>query len=931
MIRLHAVFAIARRNFSSYFSGILGYLFITVFCVASSVAAFLPSFFAANQANLDQLSAWFPLLLLFMIPAITMSTWADERKNGTDELLFTLPTTESEALLGKYLAVAAVYSVALAFSMINVLILEFVGSPDYGLTIGVYFGYWVAGLALLSAGMLASALTSNNTVAFVVGVVFCGIPVIGHRAVDLLESICGIVSPGADLSGLRSFLQYLSLPEQLRDFGLGVISLSGIVYLIGFTLVMLYLNAAAISRRRWVAHPGTMAAHFSLRAVSVLAVAVSLLVLSVRYPVRADLTAEQQFTLSSATHDVLKTARSGGVTIQAFLSQNVPGEFTEIRRQLEGLLREVQASGGIDVQVTAVEPFSNEAEAARAMGIEPARVSYFNDGKREEADLFLGLQVHGPAGDATIPFFDRGVPIEYEIIQAIRSVMNERKLRIGILLTELGVTGGPSGNPMQPAQEEWEIVRELRKQYNVVFVNPAMPILVEKTTSADTQQKADGEEAKAEKPEDATGAVADGKKSPCDVLIAFMPSSLTDPEMDNFVEYVKSGRPVLIFDDPFPISAWQRGMRIAPRLPKHNPNAMMGQRAPTEPKADEGRATRLLEALDINWNYESVVFDMLNPHHEWSQMPKEYLFISGSANPVDAFNRESPVTKSLQEVVSIYSGSISHRERRDGQQFTDLLNTGKRSGTLAWDDFLEERFSMFGQPETALKDPAEIVHTLDDKSHTLAAHIVNTSSEHPLNAIFCADVDLVSDIFFDLRRTRGAGVDFDNVTFVLNCVDVLAKDEQFVELRSRRPARRTLEYVEQQTSALQQNVSKVEETAREELEKKIKEAQEVQDKTIADLESQADLDESSRRVQLQQKRAELTRKLERQREELEDDLNGQIRKAGLEMRQEIRRVERRVQLFAWIVPAVLPICCGMLFLGLRRLAESSMVNPSRRR
>ncbi|MGV2333515.1 MAG UNVERIFIED_CONTAM: hypothetical protein LVR18_05090 [Planctomycetaceae bacterium] len=117
MIRKTVVMAVAKRNFRSYFSGILGYLFILVFCVAAAAMTYSKTFFAANQASLDQLTAGFPWLLLFVIPAITMTVWADERKLGTDELLFTMPATEAEVLAGKYLGVLGVYSVALAFSL----------------------------------------------------------------------------------------------------------------------------------------------------------------------------------------------------------------------------------------------------------------------------------------------------------------------------------------------------------------------------------------------------------------------------------------------------------------------------------------------------------------------------------------------------------------------------------------------------------------------------------------------------------------------------------------------------------------------------------------------------------------------------------------------------------------------------------------------
>lgn len=885
MPRAFAVLAVFKRNFWSYFSGMIGYLFIVVFVILGAFLAFRPEFFTNNLANLDQLNEWFPLLLLFIVPAITMSAWADERKLGTDELLFTLPISDVEALLGKYLAVLAVYSVALLFSLAHSAFLAYIGNPDWGLIATTYLGYWLAGAALLSAGMVASTLTSSVTVAFVLGAVICAIPVFVGYAWYLW--------PDSDL------IRNLSLQQQFRDFGMGMVPLTGLLYFVSLIVFMLYLNAVLIARRHWSAQQNTnMGLQYAVRVISLGIILISVNAVAANANRRVDLTAEHLYSLTPTTRTLLREVdEKRPVMIQAFVSKDVPRDYVPVRKSLLGMLEQYDQIGGknIETRVVEVEPYSKEAEQARQYGIEPRQVQTERGGRILTEDIFLGAVINSGANEVVVPFFDVGTPIEYELTRSVRTVAKEDRLTVGILETDARVMGGFDTHSFR-SQPEWRIVTELKKQYKVEAVPAGTPI----------------------------------DESKYDVLIAVEPSSLSQAEMLNLVQYVEKGKPVLLFDDPLPTYKMLPGGMIqsAPKLPKQRDGGMM-QFQQSEPKADNGEATTLLNTLEIAWDNGTVVWDttfkVLHPEYGDVVRP-EMVSISPQSGVSSAFSPRSNITKGLQEVLLFFSGTVRPRANSD-LNFEPLMRTGQDSGLIPWSDLTQP--GIFGMGVTLANDPPL---RMDDESHVIACHVTaGKKGDKTINAVFVADVDLISDWVFQVRERELYGLRLDNVTFVLNAVDTLAGDEAYIELRKRQPRHRTLEAVEKETAKFIQRRGEEREKANEQAKQALEAAKARLAKKVEEIKNDESLDQMARAQLLAIAQADEQRKVDVEEAKAQETKQRQIEQVKAETERQIRAIENRYRLWAVLAPPIPAILLGIVMWSYRLRNERRNILPQRMR
>jgi ABC-2 type transport system permease protein len=165
---------ILRRELASYFATPLAYVFLLIFLVLANLFTFyLGGFFERGQADLNPFFSYHPWLFLFLIPAVSMRLWSDERRSGSIELLLTQPITLWQAVVGKFLAAWAFTVLALALTFPLWITVNYLGSPDNGAILAAYIGSALLAAGFLSIGSLASALTRNPVVAFIVAVAAC--------------------------------------------------------------------------------------------------------------------------------------------------------------------------------------------------------------------------------------------------------------------------------------------------------------------------------------------------------------------------------------------------------------------------------------------------------------------------------------------------------------------------------------------------------------------------------------------------------------------------------------------------------------------------------------------------------------------------------------------------------------------------------------
>jgi ABC-2 type transport system permease protein len=233
---MNAVLNIIRREITAYFATPLAYVFIVIFLVMTGVFSFyLGGFYERGIADLEPFFRFHPWLFLFLVPAISMRLWAEERKSGTIELLLTLPMTLGQIIMGKFLAAWLFLGLALLLTVPVWFTVNYLGNPDNGVILAAYIGSWLMAGGFLAIGSCMSALTPSQVVAFILSVVVCFVFLLS--GLPMVMNLFTGWAPQIVMDGIAS----LSFLSHFADISKGVIDLRDLVYfilVIGFWLTL---------------------------------------------------------------------------------------------------------------------------------------------------------------------------------------------------------------------------------------------------------------------------------------------------------------------------------------------------------------------------------------------------------------------------------------------------------------------------------------------------------------------------------------------------------------------------------------------------------------------------------------------------------------------------------------------------------------------
>lgn len=374
------MFAILKKEINSFFASPIGYLVIAIFLLLNGLFLWLfKGEFNILDYGFADLSSFFllaPWILIFLIPAVTMRSFSDEKKQGTLELLLTKPISHTNIVLGKYFGAFVLILIALLPTLLYVYTVYRLGNPvgnlDVGSTLGSYFGLLFLIASYTAIGVFCSTLSDNQIVAFISAVFLCFLFYIGFEGISDFTS--------------NLFIEQLGMSYHFKSMSRGVLDTQNILYFLSVTIFFIVLTARGIKTKP-----------FSKKELlPLLALPIGLLllnILSASAHKRFDLTEDNRYTLSKASKQIINAVESP-ILVDVFLNgDDFPSEFKRLQRETKQLLEEFSAENN-NINFNFINPLEDEATRERNIqqltqrGLTPMQLSVQESGKSSQAIIF---------------------------------------------------------------------------------------------------------------------------------------------------------------------------------------------------------------------------------------------------------------------------------------------------------------------------------------------------------------------------------------------------------------------------------------------------------------------------------------------------------------------------------------------------------------
>ena len=359
--------SITRKELAGYFGSPMALIFVGSFLAMTLFSFFwVDTFFARGIADVRPLFRWMPLLMVFLVAALTMRQWSEEQRSGTLEVLLTLPVSPIQLVLGKFLAVMALVCVALALTIFLPLTVATLGNLDWGPVVGGYLAAVLLAAAYAAIGLFMSSRTDNQIVSLITTVLVCGL--------FYLAGSGGVVDFFGEAVG--QVLRALGSGSRFESIQRGVVDLRDLIYYISLAGIFLTLNVTSLDSKKWGSGIHTLPRRRGVMITTALVV-LNLVLFNVWvFPLRAlrlDLTEQQEYSLSQTTRDLLSDLQEP-LLIRGYLSERTHPLLAPLVPRIRDTLQEYEVVSGGMVQLEVIDPAQYpdlEAEANQTYGIRP--------------------------------------------------------------------------------------------------------------------------------------------------------------------------------------------------------------------------------------------------------------------------------------------------------------------------------------------------------------------------------------------------------------------------------------------------------------------------------------------------------------------------------------------------------------------------------